>query len=450
MKKILIFNAFYWPGFKSGGPQQTIMNLVDTFGDKAQFFVITQNHDYISTDVYSGVKSDAWNKVGKAQVFYSSSPSFSFRFLLKMTKGYDAIYLCEPYRDHSWKTLILQKLGLIHSKIYLAPMGCFSIGALNQKRLKKEVFWKVFEFLKLGSRATWSFTSEMERKLARRLLSEEHLSNYIIAMDLPKKYVDLRPLRKGQLKKQGEAKLVYLSRVHPHKNLALALEVLSHVKSKIQFDIYGPIEQEAYWHTCQERIKTLPKNITCRYCGEVKPENVPAIFSSYDGFIFLTLGENFGHVIYEALLAGCVPILSDTTPWSKLEGMRCGFVSPLADRNAFIQKVESLANFNQDEMQMYQENAFNYAKIFYKELMAESGYLNLLDSHQKVRWGGQEALCSKASRVFASFSLKSNLPSFYPSFFGIVPQFGSFSPVFNKAHFTEIRGALCAFYCYLK
>ena len=78
MKKILIFNAFYWPGFKSGGPQQTIMNLVDTFGDKAQFFVITQNHDYISAEVYTEVKSDVWNKVGKAQVFYSSSLSFSF------------------------------------------------------------------------------------------------------------------------------------------------------------------------------------------------------------------------------------------------------------------------------------------------------------------------------------------------------------------------------------
>ena len=45
MKKILILVPYYFPGYRSGGPQQTIKNLVDTFADEASFYIYTQNHD---------------------------------------------------------------------------------------------------------------------------------------------------------------------------------------------------------------------------------------------------------------------------------------------------------------------------------------------------------------------------------------------------------------------
>lgn len=380
MKKILIFNAYYWPGFKSGGPQQSILNLVDTFGDKAHFYLITQNHDIQSADVYKEVKTDAWNKVGKAQVFYTSqafSAFMPFRFLLEKTKGFDAVYLCDPYRAHSWKLLILKKLGFIHIPLYLAPMGNFSAGALRLKWFKKWVFWHVFDFLGLGREAIWSFTTEMEKSEARCVLSEKSVSHYIIAMDLPAKFRDFRPLRKDQFKKEGEAKLIFLSRVHPKKNLDYALDVLRSVKSKIQFDIYGPIEDKPYWERCQKTIQNLPKNIVCRYCGEVLPENVPTVFSSYDGFFFPTRGENFGHVIYESLLGDCIPILSDTTPWLDLEKVECGFVTPLACREEFVRKIEQIASLDNQEMLEFRARIYAYTKAFYEKLVETSGYKKL-------------------------------------------------------------------------
>ena len=45
MKKVLIINAYYYPGWRSGGPQQTIMNIVDVFGSQSQIYILTHNHD---------------------------------------------------------------------------------------------------------------------------------------------------------------------------------------------------------------------------------------------------------------------------------------------------------------------------------------------------------------------------------------------------------------------
>lgn len=139
------------------------MNLVDVFGDRADFYVLTQNHDFKSSTAYSEFKSDEWNDLRSAKVFYSSLNSFSFRFLLEITRGFDVVYLCEPYRAHSWRTLILKKFGLIQSQLYLAPMGCFSPAALKQKQFKKKLFWFVFNVLNFGRDVTWSLTLEKER-----------------------------------------------------------------------------------------------------------------------------------------------------------------------------------------------------------------------------------------------------------------------------------------------
>ena len=47
-------------------------------------------------------------------------------------------------------------------------------------------------------------------------------------------------------------------------------------------------------------------------------------FSKYDVFLFPTKGENYGHVIFEALAGGCIPIISDQTPWNDIEQAGCG------------------------------------------------------------------------------------------------------------------------------
>lgn len=111
-------------------------------------------------------------------------------------------------------------------------------------------------------------------------------------------------------------RFVFVSRVSPKKNLDLAISALAFVTTEAILDVYGPIEDKSYWARCEERIASLPSNITVTYRGELPPNDVPAAFARYDAFVFPTRGENFGHVIAESLAASCPVICSDLTPWT--------------------------------------------------------------------------------------------------------------------------------------
>ena len=58
-------------------------------------------------------------------------------------------------------------------------------------------------------------------------------------------------------------------------------------------------------------------------------------------FIFPTLGENFGYVIYESLSCGCPVLMSkDTTPWNDLDNNGVGFNIDLKNKKKWIEKIE--------------------------------------------------------------------------------------------------------------
>ena len=100
----------------------------------------------------------------------------------------------------------------------------------------------------------------------------------------------------------------------------------------------------------------------------MKPDEVLDVFSKNDIFLFPTKGENFGHVIYEALSVGCIPIISDQTPWQNLEEKKCGFVCKLSEIESFRRAIMK-SKKNADDFNQLKKNAVSYA---------EKNILNLL------------------------------------------------------------------------
>jgi glycosyltransferase involved in cell wall biosynthesis len=133
------------------------------------------------------------------------------------------------------------------------------------------------------------------------------------------------------------------------KNLDVALTVLKNVKGIVKFNIYGPIGDEGYWRRCQQLINELPPNIDTKFYGEIKNEQVDAVMRSHHLFFLPTRGENFGHVIAEALLAGCPVLISDRTPWRGLEKKGIGWDLPLDRVDLFQMAIEQCLEMN-DEM----------------------------------------------------------------------------------------------------
>ena len=143
-------------------------------------------------------------------------------------------------------------------------------------------------------------------------------------------------------KQNNELKLVSVSRISRKKNLHYALNILRTIKHNIIFDIYGPKEDIDYWRKCQDIIDKLPKNISVRYKGSLAQNEIVSKMREYHAFLFPTLSENFGHVIVEAMQVGLVPIISDQTPWLKLEDLNAGWDINLEDDKKYIKVIEEL------------------------------------------------------------------------------------------------------------
>jgi len=73
-------------------------------------------------------------------------------------------------------------------------------------------------------------------------------------------------------KLSGKLDVVFLSRISPTKNLHFALAQLKGLHGEIAFDLYGPLEDKAYWSQCRTAISQMPDNIKVTYCGEVQPD----------------------------------------------------------------------------------------------------------------------------------------------------------------------------------
>ena len=80
----------------------------------------------------------------------------------------------------------------------------------------------------------------------------------------------------------------------------------------------------------------------------------------HDLFFLPTLGENFGHVILEALYAGCPVLISDQTPWRDLEEKGIGWDLALSKPEMFQDVLQRCVDMNNEEYVKWSERAWEY------------------------------------------------------------------------------------------
>jgi glycosyltransferase involved in cell wall biosynthesis len=359
---ILTFSGFYLPGYKAGGPIRTLVNMVDHLGGEFQFKIVTANRDFGDTKAYPGIKVDDWNRVGKAEVFYLSPQKRylrDFKRLLCSTE-YDILYLNSFFSPHfTIKPLMLRRLRLIPDKpLILAPRGEFSPGALGLKSLKKRVYLLVAKAFGLYRGVVWQASSKHEEADIRRWFGRD--AQVVVAPNLPPMVhsADELPPKSGKI--ESCLKIVFLSRISRKKNLDGALEMLKGLKGRVQLNIYGPMEDKVYWAECKKIISNLSENIKVRYCGSVTHDKVGTVMREHDLFFLPTLGENFGHVILEALVAGCPVLISDQTPWRDLEEKGVGWDLPLSKPEMFQEVLQRCVDMNDEEYVKWSERARVY------------------------------------------------------------------------------------------
>ncbi len=366
MKKILILMGHYLPGYKDGGPLRTIANVVETLGDDYNFYIACYDRDHGDSTAYANIQKNSWNQVGKAKVWYVKPGGFSNKLLIDLSEGMDLIYLCSFYDDYGYKVLFLRKKKKIVIPVALASMGVFSKQALEQKALKKKVFISGCKMLGLFKNICWSVTSQLEAQDVQKRIGK---IDYIVAEDLPRSNVP------GIKNEHGNKNICFLSRICAHKGLDIAIDALIAAKLKnINFTIYGPIQEKEYWENCRRKLESAVFNWT--YGGDVSSEKVQEVLAKQDILILPTKSENYGHVIFEALSVGCIPIISNRTPWTELESRSAGYIVSL-NPEEFRKAIIAFYNLSNQERNIRANCAVQLALDKVEQVNKHTGYRDI-------------------------------------------------------------------------
>ena len=165
----------------------------------------------------------------------------------------------------------------------------------------------------------------------------------------------------NEFRSGGVLRVCFLSRISPKKNLDYALRVLGKILIPVKFSIYGPIEDDLYWVDCQKLISKMPSNIEVVHEGLIEPSRVVSELAKNDLFFFPTRGENYGHVIHEALRAGLPVLISDQTPWRGLTELGIGWDLSLSEIDQFADRIEALAAWDDKEHKRWSARAIAHA-----------------------------------------------------------------------------------------
>lgn len=359
-----------------------MVNTVERLGDDFDFRIVTRDHDgKADRSPYQDVQIDVWNQVGKALVNYLPRKKIRLAQIRKHVEEVDpdSIYLNSFFSSFTILVLLSRKLGWTKKcPIVIAPEGELSKGALQLKPTKKKLYLRAAAAIDLYKNILWKTTSKFESEESEKLKGTG--GQVFIAPNMPPRTIlpnyvqDRKPA-----KMPGAARMVFLSRVHPKKNLRFLLELFGSISENVHLDVYGPLDDEAYAESCLTLAGTMPENVKVEFKGEIEHAKVGETLFEYDFFVLSTLGENFGHVFIEALAAGCPLIISDRTPWIDLEEKGVGWDIPLEDRERWISVIRECASLNNEAYAILSTNARDYAEKWLADKEVENATRRVLE-----------------------------------------------------------------------
>lgn len=350
---VLVFVRHYLPGFRAGGPVRTLSNMVARLGGDFDFRIVTLDRDFGDVAPFSGFAARGWSALGNAMVIYLSPEAVSVRSVAQIIQELKphCVYLNGCFDPcFTQRVLWARRFGLIgDAKVVLAPRGEFSESALRIKAAKKKIYIWLTRFFGFYCGLRWHVSSSQERDDLVAVLPFLSQRNIRVALNLAPDTSTSCEVVRCPRPANHALRVCFLGRIAPMKNLDFALKVLAQVKCEVVFTVYGPLESESYWAECKALIDRLPDNVRVSYDGQLRPEVVKKTLAKHDLFFFPTRGENYGHVIHEALASGLPVLISDRTPWAKVEGAEVGWCVSLSAASNFVQIIQDVAKWTEFE-----------------------------------------------------------------------------------------------------
>jgi glycosyltransferase involved in cell wall biosynthesis len=367
---MLIFTQYFTPAKKAGGPITSISNLVTALNQ--DFSIVSRGQDLNERENLEGIHVDTWI-VSKRNYFvglgFSSIRSY---FKMLISNSQEVFYINGIF---DWKMNLLPMI--IGKKLIISPRGMLQQGALKNGSIKKGFYLAICRYQLKTKYVLWHATDEVEAKDIQTIFGINEKIEII--SNIPNFFDNNTVYKQG--KSKNEIKLVYYSLISKKKQLDKILLSIDESTVPITLDIFGPIKDEQYWQECMELINKsdrLKGSVT--YKGHTSVDLLPSILPSYDFFILLTLGENFGHAIFEALNCHLPVIITSKTPWQLKENEEFGFVIDSIPNEEFWNEILALS---QEEYLTMTKHARNASEEFYMKVENEliPSYKKMFESH---------------------------------------------------------------------
>ena len=333
---ILIFIDWYEPAFRAGGPVRSVVNLVSRLSGRYRFSVITSAFDYGNPEAMAHVPHDQWvERANGEQVKYCSKLGFMDCYRAIRASDCDRVYIQSMFSPR-YGIFPLLAARLSGKKVIVAPRGMLHPTALAIKRRRKMVFLRIARLLGLYRNVLFQAVDNWEADFIREQFPQHRVFRATNMAALPGQ-------RDPSVRKYPDKlRVVSVARISPEKNNLFLLRMLAQLPFPVEADIYGaPGGDSKYNEQFRLAIRQLPAHVEVRWDGFLSPEELGEKLQQADWFALPTLGENFGHAIFEAMANGIPVIIGDNTPWKNLVASGAGYDLPARDEQAWLQAFEA-------------------------------------------------------------------------------------------------------------
>ena len=363
--RLLVISPWFEPGFKAGGVVRAVVNLVEALAQDIDISIVTSDRDHLDTAPYPGIAVNRWTQRGGYRVFYLSPGAPGYLHLGRILRdpAWDVVHISGVF-DPLYTLWPLAALRTVPAsrrpRVILQPHGMLGEGALRLKKRKKQIFLSTARQFGFFDGVVWHATSGLESAEVRAVFGDgAHIDEAANLADPPSAEP---PGERG--KTAGQVRFCFFSRITPKKGLLEALRFvgLSAAGPGVVFDILGPVDDAGYWQACQLEMEGLRRRgVETTHRGAIARDDVHRTLSGYHVMVLPTYNENFGYVILEALLAGCLVLLSDQTPWLDLAERQVGWTLRLADEAGFARAIDDCIAMDGEEYRRRSQAAFHYA-----------------------------------------------------------------------------------------
>lgn len=303
-------------------------------------------------------------------IIHKKSRIYKSKFILeKNIKDCDIIHLFGGWTFFYLNIYQLSKK--LKKKIIIHPMGLFDPQSFKQKRIKKEIAWKLYQRKILLDSDLIHCGSYLEEQNLKKL--NKKFNTVVLPFS-----IDKSDLKKNFSKKINR-RCIFFSRLHNQKGLDKLIKAWLIINNKNwKLDILG--FGNSYYYV--KKFK-LNENKNIRFLKPViNKVKKSTLFDRYDFLALPSLGESFGLAILEAL-ARRVPVLTtNKVPWEDIQTKNCGWV--INDSLIELKLVlNQIFNTSENELFKKRENTIKIVKNFDTHQVSKlylKSYKNLYES----------------------------------------------------------------------